>query len=142
MAGLSRPSSFLPQGVAMRSLAFAAFVLLAGGCTWVKLDDAAQGVRVAYNGNVVGCRELGEIGVSVKDKVGFYQRSELKVRDELESLARNEAVGLHADTIRALDEPHDGEQRYAAYACGKARPAAGAKPAAADGAEVFPVKDR
>jgi len=90
------------------------------GCTWVKLDDAASQVRVAYNGNlgVAPCRDLGEIGVSVKEKVGFYHRNDLKVRDELETLARNEAVGLHADTIKALDEPHDGEQRFAAYACG------------------------
>jgi hypothetical protein len=93
------------------------------GCTWVKLDDAGSQVRVAYNGNlgVASCRALGEIGVSVKDRVGFYQRNDLKVRDELETLARNEAVGLHADTITPLDEPHDGEQRFAAYACGSAR---------------------
>ena len=89
-------------------------------CTWVKLDDAGSKVRVAYNGNlgVAPCKAMGEIGVSVKDRVGFYERKDLKVRDELETLARNEAAGMHADTIKPLDEPHDGEQRFAAYACG------------------------
>lgn len=93
---------------------------LAVGCTWVKLDDAGSHVRVAYNGNlgIAPCRDLGELSVSVKDRVAFYHRNELKVRDELETLARNEAVSLHADTIKPLDEPHDGEQRFQAYACG------------------------
>ena len=117
---------------------------LASGCTWVKLDDAAQTVRVAYDGNVSGCRQLGDIGVSVKDRVGFYERSELKVRDELESLARNEAVSLHADTIKATDEPKDGAQHYAAYACGK-RPRAAASETKSykddNGVEVHPIKD-
>ena len=134
-----------------RAIAVLSVAVLAGGCTWVKLDDAAQNVRVAYDGNVSGCRELGEIGVSVKDKVGFYERSEIKVRDELESLARNEAVGMHADTIKPVDEPHNGEQRFAAYACGRGkRPASTTRPykdAATppprkdEGVEVFPVKD-
>lgn len=123
------------------------FVAFTAGCTWVKLDDAASRVRVAYNGNlgVVPCRALGEIGVSVKDRVGFYQRNDLKVRDELETLARNEAVGLHADTIKALDEPHDGEQRFAAYACGGAhggKPAQHGDDAPAGSAETYPAKDR
>ncbi len=111
-------------------------------CTWVKLDDAASRVRVAYSGNlgVVPCRDLGEIGVSVKDRVGFYHRNELKVRDELETLARNEAVGLHADTIKALDEPHDGEQRFAAYACGGTRSREQEPRPAGGEAQAYPVK--
>jgi hypothetical protein len=55
--------------------------------------------------------------VSVKHKVGLYRRNELKVRDELESLARNEAARIGADTIQALDEPLNGEQRFGAYDC-------------------------
>ena len=120
---------------------------LVGGCTWVKLDDAAQTVRVAYDGNVSGCRQLGDVGVSVKDKVGFYQRNDLKVRDELESLARNDAVCMHADTIKPIDEPHNGEQNFAAYACGGHRaPANSTKPykeeeKRSEGAETYPIKD-
>jgi hypothetical protein len=120
---------------------------LVGGCTWVKLDDAAQTVRVAYDGNVAGCRQVGDVGVSVKDKVGFYQRNDLKVRDELESLARNEAATMHADTIKAIDEPHDGEQNFAAYACGSHRaPTATTRPYKEEekksgDVETYPIKD-
>ena len=59
--------------------------------------------------------------MSVRDQVGFYERNELKVRDELEVLARNEAPDLHADTLQAIDEPLNGEQRFTAYACRGAR---------------------
>lgn len=128
---------------ARRITALAALALLGAGCTWVKLDDAAQAVHVAYDGRVDGCKALGEIGVSVKDRVGPYERNTLKVKDELETLARNEAAGMHADTIRALAEPHDGEQRFSAYLCGR-QAKANAKERGRDagnGTETFPVKD-
>ena len=110
-------------------------------CTWVKLDDAASRVRVAYRGDVSGCRSAGEVGVSVKSKVGIYERNELKVRDELETLARNEAVSLHADTIKALDEPHDGEQRFAAYVCGGERVREQPLRQDHDKVQTYPVKE-
>lgn len=92
--------------------------LALGACTWVKPDPAGARVRVAYDGNAEGCTKVGEIGVGVRDRlIPGVDRNELKVRDELESLARNEAATLDADTIVALNEPKDGEQRFAAYRC-------------------------
>ena len=89
--------------------------------------------------------QRGEVGVAVRDKVALYQRNELKVRDELETMARNEAVGLGADTVQALNEPSAGEQRFAAYACGGRVAAPRALPVeprreAAGEAETFPVE--
>ena len=98
-----------------------AALALLSGCTWVKLDDAGTRVRVAYDGRVDGCDKAGEITVSVKDRVGFYDRNDLKVKDELESLARNQAVSLPADTVVARGEPRNGEQSFDAYRCGTAR---------------------
>ena len=117
-----------------------------GACTWVKLEEPGSHVRVAYDGRVDGCRSVGEVSVSVKDRVGPYERSSLKVKDELETLARNEAAAMQADTIAAKGEAHDGEQRFGAYACGRRAAAAPAParerpPAATDGVETFPVKD-
>ncbi|MEO8672488.1 MAG: DUF4156 domain-containing protein [Tahibacter sp.] len=110
-------------------------------CTWVKLDDAGQRVRVAYNGGVSACQHVGDISVSVKDRVGPYQRNAIKVRDELESLARNQAVELQADTITPLAEPKDGEQRYSALRCGGAPSTAAAKPDASKGdVQTYPVR--
>jgi hypothetical protein len=89
-----------------------------GACAWVKPDRDGTRVRVAYDGKVDGCTKMGEIGVGVRDTLVFgVERSQIKVTDELESLARNEAATLNADTIVALNEPRNGEQRFAAYRC-------------------------
>lgn len=114
-------------------------------CTWVKMEAGGGEVRVApRSDDLAGCTRRGEVGVTVKDKVGLYRRNELKVRDELETMARNEAASLGADTVQALNEPSAGEQRFAAYACRGARPAARVdetRSPPADGAETFPVDE-
>lgn len=86
-------------------------------CTWVKLDSSAENVRVAYSGNVDGCRKLGTVSVSVKHDMVGIERNDIKVRDELETLARNEAVTMKANTIVPLSDPKQGEQRFEAYVC-------------------------
>jgi len=119
--------------------ALCAFALPA--CTWVKPTGGGGAVRVAYNGDVSGCRDAGAISVSVADKVAFYHRPELKVRDELETLARNQAADIPADTIKPTSEPADGSQRFEAYVCGRVqvRERAVAKPPG--DAETYPIKD-
>ena len=66
-----------------------------------------------------GCEKRGEVEVSVKDRLGPYERNSLRVHEELETLARNEAPGLNADTVQPLAAPGDGAQRYAAWRCGR-----------------------
>ncbi len=133
-----KPSIFL---VALVPLAFAA-------CTWgIKLDSAGEKVRVAWDGNVGGCRDTGKVTVSVLDHVGPVDRSGLKVSDELEIMARNEAGSLGADTIRPIGEPRDGAQSWNAYTCGNIvrvparRAGDAAPPPPSDAVETFPVKD-
>ena len=103
----------------IRPLAIAtATLLLASACTWVHMAPGASAVRVVPAGGApAGCEKRGEIAVSVKDSVAFYERNDLRVRDELETLARNEAPGLGADTIQPLGPPIEGEQRFAAWNC-------------------------
>ncbi|MBX3724880.1 MAG: DUF4156 domain-containing protein [Xanthomonadales bacterium] len=101
-----------------RFLPIALVAALSTACTWVKPDEAGSRVRVAYDGNATGCTKVGEIGVGVRDRLmPGVERNPLKVRDELESLARNEAAALGGDTIVAVDEPRGGEQRFIAYRC-------------------------
>lgn len=119
-----------------------ATLVLASGCTWVKMAPGASAVRViSAGGPPAGCTKRGDIAVSVKDSVAFYERNNLRVREELETLARNEAPGLEADTIQPLGAPLAGEQRFAAYSCGGH--AAAASPMATDAAkaaaQTFPV---
>jgi hypothetical protein len=117
-----------------------------GACTWgIKLDSGGENVRVAWDGNVDGCRDAGKVTVSVLDRVGPVDRSGLKVSDELEIMARNEAAGLGADTIRPLGEPRDGAQSWGAYTCGSVVRVPvrrdGEAPPPGQAVETYPIKD-
>ncbi len=124
----------------------ASLAVLLSACTFVQIQPGGQSIRVVPAGAPINCEKRGEIGVSVKDRLGPLERNDLKVRDELEVLARNEAPGLGADTVQALDQPIDGEQRFAAYRCGATTPSATA-PARVETlpegeAEVLPLRDQ
>ena len=97
-------------------LLIAAVVVSLSSCTWVHMAPEARAVKVV-DGPPAGCTRRGEVAVSVKDSIAFYERNDLRVRDELETLARNEAPGLGADTIQPLGPPIEGEQRFAAWNC-------------------------
>ncbi|MEJ7745736.1 MAG: DUF4156 domain-containing protein [Luteimonas sp.] len=100
----------------MRLIVLAIAVSATSACTFVHMAPGAQAVRVV-EGPPAGCERRGEITVSVKDSVAFYERNQLRVREELETLARNEAPGLGADSVQPLGLPNDGEQRFAAWKC-------------------------
>lgn len=101
----------------MRSMLPLSAVLLAlSGCSFVKMTTAAQQVQVLASAPA-GCEKRGEVVVSVTDKVGFYERNDIRVRDELEVLARNEAPNLQANRISPMAAPQDGEQRFAMWRC-------------------------
>ena len=99
--------------------------LALGACSFVQMGPGADEVRVVGPAQLpAGCVKRGEVEVSVKDRLGPYERDELRVKDELEVLARNEAPSLGADTIQPKTPPLDGEQRFLAFRCGAAAPAA------------------
>jgi hypothetical protein len=92
--------------------------LLASGCTWVHMAPGASAVKVAASAPT-NCEKRGEVSVSVADKVALlYERNDLRVREELETLARNEAPGIDADTISPMGPPVNGDQKFAAWRCG------------------------
>jgi hypothetical protein len=129
------------------TLVLAALAATLTACTWgIKLDSGGEKVRVAWDGNVGGCRDAGKVTVSVLDHVGPVDRSGLKVSDELEIMARNQAADLGADTIRPLGQPRDGAQSWNAYTCGSIarvpiRRQGEAPPAPnAQGVETYPIK--
>jgi hypothetical protein len=148
-AGLPLPGRHANlRSVSMRkTLLLLAPIALLGACSWgITLDDAAKNVRTAWSGDVSACQDLGKVTVSVMDHVGPVDRNDIKVRDELEVMARNEAAKMHADTIKPLGEPADGSQPWGAYQCGShALPAARARgttpagSASSAGAQTFPI---
>jgi len=118
-------------------------------CSWgIKLDSGGEKVRVAWDGNVGGCHDNGKVTVSVLDHMGPVDRSGLKVSDELEIMARNEAAGLGADTIRPLGDPREGAQSWGAYTCGavvrvpvRRDGQTPPPPPPGEAVETYPVKD-
>lgn len=92
---------------------------LTAACTWVKLEQPGAAVRVVAPSDTLStsCTYKGEITTTVTNRVAGIERNSIKVADELETLARNEAAGLHANVIQAQTEPVAGEQRFVAYQC-------------------------
>jgi hypothetical protein len=87
------------------------------------MAPGGEDVRVVGPGQLpAGCVKRGKVEVSVKDRLGPYSRDEMRVKDELEVLARNEAPGLEADTIQPEGPPADGTQRFQAFRCGARLP--------------------
>jgi Domain of unknown function (DUF4156) len=101
----------------MRLMLIAALVMSLPACTFVHMAPKASSVKVLASAPT--CEKRGEAEVSVRHKVGFYERSEAQVRDELETLARNEAPGVGADSISPLGPPVAGGQAWALWRCGR-----------------------
>ena len=102
----------------MRIVFLSVLIASTAACTWVPIESSGKSVRVLPAGPVApGCIAKGEIVVTVKNKVGFYNRNPLRVQEELETLARNEAPSAGANAVQAAGLPADGSQRFAAYQC-------------------------
>lgn len=95
----------------------AAAVLLVTGCTWVKLERGAEGVRLVEPSHVRNCERLATTTTSVRNRVAGVERSASKVEAELADLARNSAWDMNGDTIVTDGPVEDGEQRFVIYRC-------------------------
>ncbi len=94
-----------------------AIVLSMLACTWIPLTDEGQSVRVLQADATADCKKVGKIGSKTADRVVIFARSDQKVREELESLARNEAVEMGGDAIVPIGTATDGRQSFDIYRC-------------------------
>jgi len=89
-----------------------------GGCTWVKLSEGGQTVTVV-SAVADSCKKLGSTTSSTKADLASFDRKSSKVATELETLARNAAADMGADTIVAETEVSEsGTRRFGIYRCG------------------------
>ena len=91
--------------------------LLVNGCTWVPLTEEGTQVQVRTADQVRGCEPMGQVTAVVKHKIGAIMRSEQKVREELRTMARNEAARMGSNALTAETEPTDGRQVFLIYRC-------------------------
>lgn len=103
------------------------------GCTWVPLTKQGESVQAIPSPNdsavspasaqsassaIESCKHVGAVTAQTKSRVGIFARSEKKILEELQSLARNDAAEMGANRIVAEGPPSvDGRQRFAAYLC-------------------------
>jgi hypothetical protein len=86
-------------------------------CTWVSVTEEGQNVRVLRASEITGCEKIGSVGAKTTDHVTIFARSERKIRQELESLARNEATELGGDAVVPIGTQKDGRQSFDVYRC-------------------------
>jgi hypothetical protein len=118
MARLSRQVNFKSELSMRKSLFFTVAICLGlSSCTWVKLteDGAIVLVRTTAPSD---CERLGRTTSMSKAEIAKVDRKQAKVATELETLARNYAVGMGGNTIVAEDEiTEDGKQTFIVYSC-------------------------
>lgn len=85
----------------------------------VQLKPGAEAVNVTYLGNTGNCVAHGTVHVSVLNKIGPFDRSQLSVEDELANLAKNSAIGSGGDTIAPAGPVVDGARDFNIYVCRK-----------------------
>ena len=102
----------------MRNIISLGLVLLfLSACTWVELTPEAESVRIVEAVHVANCKLAGTTTVTIKADVASFKRDAEKIKTELETLARNEAIRLKGDTLVAATEIQDGEQTFKVYKC-------------------------
>ena len=87
------------------------------GCTWVKLTSEGETVSVT-NTVDAACKKLGTTTSIGRSELASIDRNKDKVAIELETLARNHAVGMGGNTIVAQGPvTQEGQQTFSVYHC-------------------------
>lgn len=96
-----------------------AAALLLAGCSLAPMTPEAERVRVVA-APPAGCTAAGRVEVSVTSGFAMARRNQLRVKDELETLARQEAAKIGANTVSPREAPSaDGRQSFEAWRCAR-----------------------
>ena len=87
-------------------------------CTWVPLTEGGEQVQLASEKAVEACRQIGRTVAHTRSKVMLFARGESTIREELQSLARNDAAKMNGTTVAPLGPAVNGEQPFGIYVCG------------------------
>ena len=91
--------------------------LLLISCTWVKVTDEGKTVSIREEGQVSDCKKVARITSKSKDKIMGVKRNQEKLKEELETLARNEALEYGGNVLVPASEIKEGKQSFFVYKC-------------------------
>ena len=94
-----------------------AVMLATLSCNWVPLTSEGEKIRVLQANAVADCQKVGKVTSKTSDRIIIFARSDRKICEELESLSRNEAVGLNGDAIVPIGTESGGRQSFEVYRC-------------------------
>lgn len=92
-------------------------LILTTACTWVEPMENAASVSLAQNADVENCERLGTTTSTVRDQVGWFNRSDERVASELLTLAQNSAISMGGNTLVTTTDPENGSQQFVIYSC-------------------------
>lgn len=92
-------------------------IFMLSGCAWVKPTLDSQEVIYQPAEAVSQCRRVGIARVKTLSKFVIVPRSEDLIRNELITLAKNEAVIMQGDTVAPDGPLEDGAQAFGVYRC-------------------------
>jgi len=116
-SGVSRLCSRAGGSPSMPARRLAVLIALLAGCTWVPLTPEGEQVRSVTPEHAESCQRLGRTTSRVADRVWIFARNERAIREELASLARNEAALMGGDAVAPETRPEGGRQTFGVYRC-------------------------
>ncbi|KXW55177.1 DUF4156 domain-containing protein [Ferrovum sp. PN-J185] len=92
-------------------------ILTACSNSFISEKYGADEVRMLYPNQVTNCEFKGKTRVTVMYKIGFIDRDQTAIQQNLIKLARNNAVDMHGNVITTTEVPVDGQQSFNVYFC-------------------------
>ena len=94
---------------------------LLSACSFVDLTEEGSAIDVVTDAaKVEACKKIATTTSSVLDKVGFMDRTDRAMVDELTMLARNKAAKIGGDTVVPKGTVEEGSMSFDIYNCGGA----------------------
>ena len=93
------------------------FITSMTACTWIDVTEQGSKVRVLAKEEVTSCKKVGTTTVKTAPSLAGLERHEYKIREELDTLAKNSAAEIGGDTVVAVGDAVDGRQVYGVYRC-------------------------
>ena len=93
-------------------------MLLTVGCNWAPLTEGGEQIQFLNQKAVESCQQIGTTNARTKPTILGLDRDAATIREELRSLARNDAAKMGGTAVSPLGSVENGEQSFGIYVCG------------------------